>query len=288
MAIFISDNNTIKWNHNGIHYCLHIHSDDEPCDPRKDYDNTATMACWHRQYSLGDDIGKATPEEFWQGLVRDNLSEDEILTALKAGKARGIRIEQVGDDLYNVYESYMNIEGEKEGLVYEGIPECNLVPYLLDDLEVADCTQLLDDNLVWLPLWLYDHSGITMSCGKRIYPYSDRWDSSCVGFIVMTKETAFKELAATEGNWREKAIAVMEAEVETYDQYLRGEVYGYTLYEESANGEWTEIDSCWSFFGDDLLENGILDDCPGLHEAINSCDYEKGTAELHTTSWYTF
>lgn len=37
----------------------------------------------------------------------------------------------------------------------------------------------------------------------------------------------------------------MEAEVRTYDCYLRGECYGYQLY---LSGE--EVDSCWGFLGE--------------------------------------
>ena len=44
---------------------------------------------------------------------------------------------------------------------------------------------------------------------------------------------------------REKAENRLHSEVETYDQYLRGECYGFQLYED---GE--EIDSCWGFLGD--------------------------------------
>ena len=43
---------------------------------------------------------------------------------------------------------------------------------------------------------------------------------------------------------REKAENLLRTEVETYDQYLRGECYGFQLYED---GE--EIDSCWGFLG---------------------------------------
>lgn len=280
MAIYIYNNETFKWYHEDTHYCLHIHSDDEPCDPRKDYDNTATMACWHRRYNLGDNVKESSPEFFWNRLVGDHIPEEAQRKIILSGEL-SYQIREI-EGKYYIY-----LDDKEEYGPYDTADEA-FSDYYCDLIPIKDCMKMLEPCLVWLPLWLYNHSGITMSCGKRTYPYNDSWDSCCVGFIFMTKETAFKELAATEESWRDKAIAVMEAEVETYDQYLRGEVYGYTLYEESANGEWTEIDSCWGFFGDDLLENGILDDCPGLHEAIKSGDYEKGTAELHTTSWYMF
>lgn len=279
MSVYISDNTTFKWHHEGTHYCLHIQSDNDPLNPRKDFDNVGTMACWHRQYSLGDDVKESSPEFFWNQLVGDHIPEEAQRKIILSGEL-SYQIREI-EGKYYIY-----LDDKEEYGPYDTVDEA-FSDYYCDLIPIKDCMKMLEPCLVWLPLWLYDHSGITMSCGNW-NPYNDSWDSCCVGFIFMTKEASFKELAATEESWRDKAIAVMEAEVETYDQYLRGEVYSYTLYEESANGEWTEIDSCWGFFGDDLLENGILDYCPSLSEAIKSGDYEKGTAELHTTSWYTF
>lgn len=120
---------------------------------------------------------------------------------------------------------------------------------------------------------LYEHNGITISTSSG-YPYNDRWDSCCVGFVYVTKKTIFKECGSiTEENWKDMADKYLEGEVETYDQYLRGDVYGYaltkkTIYQEKCphcgevireyEGE-EEVDSCWGFYGDCLEENGILD-----------------------------
>ena len=120
---------------------------------------------------------------------------------------------------------------------------------------------------------LYDHSGITVSTSSD-YPYNDRWDSGCVGFIYVTKKTIFKECGGiTEENWKERADQYLEGEMETYDQYLRGEVYGYTLTKKTIKQEKCshcgevireyedeeEVDSCWGLYGDCLEENGIID-----------------------------
>ena len=72
-------------------------------------------------------------------------------------------------------------------------------------------------------------------------------------------------------------------QVEEYDHYLTGEVYGFTLYE---NGE--ETDSCWGYYGDDLTQNGILDEGPGLTEALASDSYTTGQARKETTVTYYF
>ena len=85
----------------------------------------------------------------------------------------------------------------------------------------------------------------------------------------------------------------MEASVKEYDQYLTGDAYGYTLYVEESgeNGspKWTEIDSCWGFFGSDILESGLAENVDhGLLEAIEEGRYEVGEAVLKTASWYEF
>lgn len=110
---------------------------------------------------------------------------------------------------------------------------------------------LTSDNDIVLPLYLYDHSGITISTT----PFSCPWDSGQVGFITMSENT-IKDLF---GGDRDKALKCLESEVEVYDQYLRGDVYGYRL--EDADGN--EIDACWGFYGYDHEKSGLLE-CAGI------------------------
>lgn len=106
--------------------------------------------------------------------------------------------------------------------------------------------------IIYLPLYLYDHSGITMSTS----PFSCPWDSMQVGFIYIPKAKACKDYS-----WKcitrareEKIRGCLRSEVETYDTYLRGEIYGYDV--KDSKGE--SVDSCWGFFGD-FIESGLLD-----------------------------
>ena len=69
-----------------------------------------------------------------------------------------------------------------------------------------------------------------------------------------------------------KAEEVLEAEVESYDMYLRGECYGFRLYKD---GE--EEDSCWGFLGDvdDMLKelpSYLPEECAGLIGKLEECD----------------
>lgn len=101
-------------------------------------------------------------------------------------------------------------------------------------------------DILALPLYLYDHSGISMST-SRGYPFNCPWDSGQVGFIFMDKPTALREFGGTRLTpaIKRRAFDLMVAEVEEYDQFLTGDVWGYVV--EDAEGE--HLDSCWGFYG---------------------------------------
>ena len=103
-------------------------------------------------------------------------------------------------------------------------------------------------------LYLYDHSGITISTS----PFHCQWDSGQVGYIYVTKEKAREEYGRLTKKKIERILSYLDGEVETFDQYLRGDVYGYEILNE--DGE--HIDSCHGFFGDDPTTNGIKDSIP--------------------------
>ena len=301
-ALNLYDNGTVKWQHDGKLYCLHVQTDETPLDPRHDWDNIAVMACWHRRYRLGDTVQDEKPEEFWRRLVRENVPESEIASAAEEGKLGGIRIAEHEDGersgLVDIYETYQlwTVVGRSEpgeNLEYEGIPREAVAEYLMDDLTIGHCMTLMEPYAEWMPLWLYDHSGITMSCGARTGQYADRWDSGQVGWIITLKKKFMEENPlVTEENWRQKAFDIMEEEVKVYDQYLTGDVYGFTLYSadpEDDEPDWSEEDSCWGFFGTDILENGIEDYVGnGLREAVEAGRYDEGEAEKHVHTYYTF
>jgi hypothetical protein len=150
---------------------LRIVFDEDPMNPRKEFDNFGKMVCWHGRYNLGDEQPNCEPSE------------------------------------------------------YE-IPKGALV----------------------LPLYLYDHSGITISTGK----FSCPWDSGQVGFIFATKEQIKAEFKGS----RKKAQACLEAEVALYDDYLTGQVYGF-IFEDGEGND----DSCFGFYGDSAKE-AIMEHLP--------------------------
>ena len=116
-----------------------------------------------------------------------------------------------------------------------------------------------------------------MSTGR----FSCPWDSGQVGFIYVSREKVRKEYG-----WKvitkereERIYEILRGEVEVYDQYLTGQVYGYIVFEapnlednpdiledlglEEVPEDWQEVeedlgtdlceevDSCWGFYGEE-------------------------------------
>lgn len=294
MSLCLYDNDFVKFEHDGKRYCLHVHDDDTPNDPRSWDTPITTMACFLRRHELGDDIGTSDPEEFWQGLVATFVPDTELVQVVQDGKVSGMKLEPDEDPdfvtLYVLSDWVTSLGNSEPDWPYDSVENDPrwVADAIRENLSIPQCQSLLYPYLVSLPLWVYEHGGITMSCGDCSCPYNDRWDSSCAGWIVMSKDSVMDNLATTEENWRTKAIECMRGEVELYDHWLTGNVYGYTLLEETAPDEWTEVDSCWGFYGDDVLTNGIADNVPGLAEAVAANQYEEGKAQRHTVVTYSY
>lgn len=135
-----------------------------------------------------------------------------------------------------------------------------------DEMSVYEMFKAVAEHVVIRPIGVYDHSGITIYYGS---PW-DRWDSCCVGFGYMEKsdvEDAHGPVGDDE--WRDLAISIMDAEMKTYDKFVRGQVYGYVLEERKSPSkeltetpewaefledywneefQWEETDSCWGYY----------------------------------------
>jgi hypothetical protein len=230
---------------------LEIHQDDDAANPRKEWDNLGTMICWHKRYDLGDKHYYADSNEMFCDIL--NIEPESIEHISQSKRQEKIK----------------------------------------------------ESGIIILPLYLYDHSGITMSTGSFIgkAPHAE-WDSMIVGYIYITKQKI--EENGFDDKWLEKYKVIypeqanksieevienmLKGEVEVYDQYLRGNVYGFVVKKRvkrfsiaaedlvnvtnEAHGyinkdlfleiatkeeELEEEDSCWGFYGSDIKENGIID-----------------------------
>lgn len=116
--------------------------------------------------------------------------------------------------------------------------------YFRDMDSPAALRRTLDDcGYETLPVYLYDHGGLSVSTSA----YSCPWDSGQLGFIACSPEKGRYEWGK---RWREAARRYMRGEVEEYDQYLRGDVWCVELIDR--DGE--IIESCCGFFGQDAAE----------------------------------
>ena len=119
--------------------------------------------------------------------------------------------------------------------------------------DADDLREFLKENdCIYLPLYLYDHSGITMNTSG----FSCPWDSGRVGIIYVEKEQVRKEFGwkRITQDRREKIYKTLRQEVKTYDQYLTGDVWGY-----SVEG----VSSCYGFYGTEYM----------IEEAKSAIDY---------------
>jgi len=235
---FISSGNPYAFHKaDGKLYKVTIHRDDDPQNPRTEWDNACKMFCWHSRYNLGD------PSPDYSSKLRRTWEwPDEY-------KDPATIFEEFGDGIIR-------------------------------------------------PLFLYDHSGLRISLG----PFGCPWDSGQVGWIYVSYENALKELwpshlteygdppslskvmddmeasslddannvPSPEGNTylRLKALIdrAMEAEVNTYDLYLRGDCYWFEaeVFDEdypvpvceehpdfSLKGSWSTLETCGGFLTDD-------------------------------------
>jgi len=143
--------------------------------------------------------------------------------------------------------------------ITEIINDLDMFEEIYDDEEQLEDWIKSREDFVILPLYLYDHSGITMSTSS----FSCRWDSGQVGYIYCSTDKILKEYGTTDSDTLIKVENILEGEVEEYDQYLTGDVYGFKLYKvETCNKGHKHlefVDSCYGFYGDNWKENGIFE-----------------------------
>lgn len=112
-----------------------------------------------------------------------------------------------------------------------------------EDIDPHDFyNQKIKEKAVILPVYLYDHSGITINTTG----FSCPWDSGQVGWIFTDRDKILKEFSSKclTKKLRQQVTDILVGEIETFDKYLRGEIYGFKVTDENGN----DIDSCWGFY----------------------------------------
>lgn len=230
-------------------YLLQIMMDDEPLNPRTDWDNFGHMVCWHSRYNLGDEHSFEDTNDLLKELVRNSVSPDTVIDLVKSGKADKVKLEydrSAGRWEISSYDRHFQkwfFEATFEGKLDAN--KQDIFESLVDTLLNSDLYTLAAEKNIILPLNLYDHSMLHMSTSSFFgRAQHAEWDSGQVGWIYATPEDIKKEYGSLTPESYEKAETLLKSEVESYDYYLSGQCYGFRLYE---NGE--ETDSCWGFLG---------------------------------------
>jgi hypothetical protein len=96
-------------------------------------------------------------------------------------------------------------------------------------------------------VYMYEHGNISISTS----PYSCRWDSGQIGWVLTSKEQARKEygIKNVTQKIKNKVIEQQNIEVATYSEYASGEVYHVSFIENDEI-----VDSCGGIFESDLKE----------------------------------
>lgn len=183
---------------------------DEYAESPREWDNLGTMVCWHGRYMLGDEHNYNSPEVFFLDLLKNSqdelLADDGFTSRLYYYWTRTMA--DNGDLVDDLAIQFLGImEDETYPKLGDEFPAARFgrmiaeadsawIDEFLNDAKEGELQDILDslDKYIILPLFLYDHSGITISTG----PFSCPWDSGQVGWIYAEKKKLIEETGYTE------------------------------------------------------------------------------------------
>lgn len=124
---------------------------------------------------------------------------------------------------------------------------------------------------------VYDHSGVRVYLGSPCC----QWDSGYVGWYCVSRERIREEYGVkrVSKNLLKKVREVMESEINTYSNWLEGNVFGFELYK---NGEL--IDSCSGFIAD-YMDEAIKDMIEHLTPEFTNSFSEQEILNMTEKSW---
>lgn len=134
--------------------------------------------------------------------------------------------------------------------------DCEELEYMEDGEKFRIFSE--QDDIVWLPLSVYEHGGITMRCGYKSQFPDAQWDASNVGFAYITKEMAEKagalNMSKDYPSWKDWAESCIRAEVEEYAAFLTGMIYAFEITDVCGD----TIEYCGGFTEEeDAMEEGV-------------------------------
>lgn len=218
-------------------YLLTIVQDEYPESPRE-WNSLGKMICWHNRYRLGDEHTYSEPSDFVTEIILKYVLPKDFLAFCKSNNLEkpswsNINIEYC-EQLFSNADNLEKANSEDIDLL-DTYNELITAIYIKNHRKVHELLYSIQD-IALLPLYLYDHSGITVNTTG----FSCQWDSGQVGFIYIEKEKYLGNTVISEPDWKDKALEYLKYEVKEYDAYLTGEVYCTNIEEIVKNDDGTE------------------------------------------------
>lgn len=117
--------------------------------------------------------------------------------------------------------------------------------------------KIVEEGGVYIPLYAYIHSGVTLWTEGEASRNACRFDSGCIGGVYATIEDIKKRFKygddCTIETYRTLATDLIKNEIKTLDEILNSNVLRWDLYECDPNAinfkSW--VDGCGGYYGDD-------------------------------------
>jgi hypothetical protein len=108
-------------------------------------------------------------------------------------------------------------------------------------------------NSIYVPVYMYDHSGITINTTG----FSCPWDSGQIGYYLVSKEDVKKEYGGKiiSKKLKETVINILNNEIKSWDDYFTGNIFSFFIKDE--DGE--ILDSCGGYYGEEGAEQALVE-----------------------------
>jgi hypothetical protein len=123
--------------------------------------------------------------------------------------------------------------------------------------EMEEYITRTEDPLIIKPLYFYEHGGITISTS----PFGCSWDSGRLGFVFVRKQDVRDNFFIKRCGQRitERVDVLLEGEVEVYDKYLQGQVYGYEIGKINEDGQEEGLERCGDYLDEEqCIHDGMV------------------------------
>lgn len=131
-------------------------------------------------------------------------------------------------------------------------------------------------SLIGLPVYAYVHGGSSIATES----FSCPWDSGKSGWAYCSKERAIEKFGGKNltKEVKDKALGALKSEVETYNQFLTGEVYGFKIEkilsrdDEGKVLQTKTVDYCGEIYG---LDNCITQAKSAVEQMVGLDDVQE-------------